>query len=260
MQRLTLHLGQIENDRICLTPAQVHYLRQVLRLRSGDPFLSLHPQGGVWLTLLGDRPSVATLQEPWLDLPELRIQATLLIALPKTGFDEVVRQCVELGAKTIVPVISERTLLQPSESKQKRWQRIAQEAAEQCERNTVPIVSPVLPLIPALAQVSPEDDRYICVTRIAAVSFLTRILSPDPPAKNQLAQNRSIAIVTGPEGGWTSAEVTAAIDLGYEPVSLGNLILRAVTAPIAVMSLVMAASSTTPTFPSCSERSELPSA
>jgi 16S rRNA (uracil1498-N3)-methyltransferase len=183
-----------------------------------------------------------------------------LIALPKTGFDEVVRQCVELGAKTIVPVISERTLLQPSESKQKRWQRIAQEAAEQCERNTVPIVSPVLPLIPALAQVSPEDDRYICVTRIAAVSFLTRILSPDPPAKNQLAQNRSIAIVTGPEGGWTSAEVTAAIDLGYEPVSLGNLILRAVTAPIAVMSLVMAASSTTPTFPSCSERSELPSA
>lgn len=242
MQRLTLDPGQIENDRICLTPPQVHYLRQVLRLQSGDRFLSLHPQGGVWLTQLGDRPSVATLQEPWADLPELTIQATLLIALPKTGFDEVVRQCVELGAKTIVPVISERTLLQPSESKQKRWQRIAQEAAEQCERNTVPIVSPVLPLLPALAQVSPEDDRYICVTRISAISFLTRILCPDQSDQNRY-QNRSIAIVTGPEGGWTDAEVTAAIDLGYEPVSLGKLILRAVTAPIAVMSLVMAASS-----------------
>jgi len=248
LQRITIAPDQFhprEPQGLILTPEQVHYLRQVLRLRTGDQFLALNAQGGLWRSVLEEGGNRATLVEPWADFPTLSIQATLLVALPKNGFDEVVRQTVELGVKAIVPVLSERTVLQPSEQKQKRWQRIAQEAAEQCERNDVPTIAPPLPFGSALALLSSTPHRYFCVTRRAASPFLMAIMTlPDQHQSQQSSQQSletlDIAIVTGPEGGWTDAETQKALDQGWQPVSLGPLILRAVTAPIAAMSVVMA--------------------
>jgi 16S rRNA (uracil1498-N3)-methyltransferase len=241
LQRITIVPDQLDPQdpqRLSLTPEQVHYLHQVLRLRAGDQFLALNPQGGLWRSVLGEEAHRAILLEPCPDFPELSIQATLLVALPKQGFDEVVRQAVELGVKAIVPVLSERTLLQPSEQKQKRWQRIAQEAAEQCERNEVPAIAPPLPFGSALSLLSSTPQRYFCVTRRAAPPFVTALTALPDQQKSE--QSLDIAIVTGPEGGWTEAEEHQALAQGWQPVSLGPLILRAVTAPIAAMSVIMA--------------------
>jgi 16S rRNA (uracil1498-N3)-methyltransferase len=244
LQRITIAPNQFhpaEPQRLTLTSEQVRYLRQVLRLRTGDQFLALNPHGGLWRSVLEEDPTRATLLEPCPDFPELKLQATLLVALPKHGFDEVVRQAVELGVKAIVPVLSERTLLQPSEQKQKRWQRIAQEAAEQCERNEVPVIAPPLPFAPALSFISPSQQRYFCITRRVAPPFLAvlTVLAENRPGIPLPEDTLDIAIVTGPEGGWTEAEENQALSQGWQPVSLGPLILRAVTAPLAAMSVVM---------------------
>jgi 16S rRNA (uracil1498-N3)-methyltransferase len=158
--------------------------------------------------------------------------------LPKgNGFDEVVRCCTELGASCIVPVISDRTLLHPSPQKLERWRRIAIEAAEQSERQIVPTILAPQTFVAALSSnfsntLPVDNKKYICVAR------------GDSPRLIDCLQDKgqtTIVIATGPEGGWTETEVECAIAAGFQLVSLGRRILRAVTAPIVALSLATAA-------------------
>ena len=172
-----------------------------------------------------------------------------MAALPKgNGFDEVVRQATELGVASIVPVTSDRTLLKPSAQKVDRWRRIAAEAAEQSERQIVPTI-----LEPVSFDLAVKDCgqkyRYICVARGDNPHFWDCLIGLEPPFVGAVPPcpppagggELSIVIAIGPEGGWTDGEVKRAIELGFEPVSLGSRILRAVTAPIVALSLVGAA-------------------
>lgn len=250
LQRVTIATPQLQNQMITLSPEQQHYLSHVLRLPLGGQFIAMTGQGQCWRVQLVKAEGSQSQQwqgqilETLTDQTELPIAVTLLMALPKgNGFDEVVRQATELGVSCIAPVISARTLLQPSPQKIDRWQRIAQEAAEQSERQIVPTILPPQSLSDRWHEdcISPQGQsgqRYICVTRKAVPSLLNclsygrKATSPEVSA--------SVVIATGPEGGWTDSEVEQAIACGYQPVSLGSRILRAVTAPIAALSLISA--------------------
>lgn len=230
LQRLVIGASQIDRQQILLTAEQQHYLSRVLRLRSGDRFIAMNGQGQGWLASLeSDR---AQILEPIHAHSELPISVTLVLALPKgNGFDEVVRQATELGVTCIVPVISDRTLLNPSANKLERWRRIAQEAAEQCERQIVPeILDPVSWNDRLQSETSnPDVCRLICRARGNSRHLLDYLNQSVCPA---------ITLAIGPEGGWTDAEVAGAIAAGYQPISLGRRVLRAVTAPIVALSLV----------------------
>lgn len=232
LQRLAISPEQKQENQILLTLEQQHYLLRVLRLRSGDRFVALDGQGNCWLAALGTASEAGFLADCLEVLhlqTELPLSVTLAIALPKgSGFDEIVRQATELGVTCLAPLISERTLLNPSAQKLERWQRIAREAAEQSERQIVPTILEPLQFQPFLAT-HQATTRYLCVTRLEAPPLLQQI-SSQPPA--------SLIIATGPEGGWTEAEVEQAIAAGYQPVSLGRRILRTVTAPIAALAIV----------------------
>jgi 16S rRNA (uracil1498-N3)-methyltransferase len=133
-------------------------------------------------------------------------------------------------------------LLNPSPQKLERWRRIAQEATEQSERQVVPtLVDPVDFATSLQLDGTLNAFCYICVAR------------GDPPPLSSCLQDQklqretpqlsnshppAVVIATGPEGGWTAAEVEQAIESGFQPVSLGRRILRAVTAPIVALSLV----------------------
>ena len=233
LQRLVITNSQIDQQQIFLTAEQQHYLNRVLRLRSGDQFIAMNGQGQGWLAALElDR---AQILEPIHAHSELPISVTLVLALPKgNGFDDVVRQATELGVTCIAPVISDRTLLNPSANKLERWRRIAQEAAEQCERQIVPeILDPVSWNDRLLIQPSNSDTcRLICLARGNSPHLLDYL--------NQSVFS-SITLAIGPEGGWTDAEIAGAIAAGYQPISLGRRVLRAVTAPIVALSLVAGA-------------------
>jgi len=257
LQRLAIAPTQLQGEQICLTAEQQHYLSRVLRLRSGDRFIAMNGKGQWWLAeLLGgqDQALQARLVQTLSVDTELPIAITLAVALPKgSGFDEVVRQATELGLSCVAPVISDRTLLHPSPQKLERWRRIAQEAAEQSERQVVPTILEPISLLPQLQQLlatttdTPPAIGYFCVTRYDAPHLLNclqqdlRLADQQPP----LSALSSMVIVTGPEGGWTEAEVEQAIALGYQPVSLGQRILRAVTAPLVALSLIAAVAEAT---------------
>lgn len=141
------------------------------------------------------------------------------------------RASTELGVKTIIPVISHRTLLKPSPNKLSRWQKIAQEATEQSERQIIPTIAQPnqYKKIMENMTISPGEG-YIAVTRQKIPHLLTCLTTQN---KNK------IIIVTGPEGGWIEDEITMAVNKGFQPVSLGKRILRAVTAPIFALSLAV---------------------
>ena len=243
MQRLVITPSQLQNGEINLSTPQLHYLKRVLRLQSGDSFIALDGQGQAWIAKLAS--TGATIIESMSSSHrELAINVTLIVALPKgNGFEEIVRCCTELGVNSIIPIKSDRTLLKPSSHKLERWRRIANEAAEQSERQLVPTISPPIPFNSLICQYSSlngdTQQRYICVARDNVHHLLTYL--PSQTSKTEQTHNfPSIVIATGPEGGWTPEEIQQSSLAGFQPVSLGNRIFRAVTAPIIALSLVAA--------------------
>ncbi len=236
LQRIAIASTQFQQEQILLTLEQQHYLGRVLRLREGDRFIAMDGKGKWWLAQLAG--TQAQVLEPLEVQTELPVSITLMVALPKgNGFDEVVRCCTELGVAVIAPVVSDRTLLNPSPQKLERWRRIAQEAAEQSERSFVPtILQPVsfLSLVDSYLSLA-TNQQYICEAR-GSYPHLQDCLHNKRLTKD-IGQ---ITIAIGPEGGWTLMEVENAINAGFQPVSLGRRILRAVTAPIVALSIVAA--------------------
>jgi 16S rRNA (uracil1498-N3)-methyltransferase len=226
LQRITINPHQLQETQILLTPQQQHYLLRVLRLQDGNKFIAMDGIGKWWLAEL-QREQGQILERLEVNT-ELPISITLMIALPKgNGFDEVVRCCTELGVTCIAPVLSDRTLLNPSSQKLERWRRIASEAAEQSERAFVPTILEPVAFNTALNEIT-VTHRYICEAR------------GDYPHLQQVINNsiNEIIIAIGPEGGWTNQELEIAVKSGFTPTSLGRRILRAVTAPIVAISLI----------------------
>ncbi|MBD1218170.1 MAG: 16S rRNA (uracil(1498)-N(3))-methyltransferase [Aphanizomenon sp.] len=226
LQRITIHTHQIQATQLLLTSQQQHYLLRVLRLRDGDQFIAMDGMGE-WLLaqLQGEQGKILGSLAVKTELP---VSITLMMALPKgNGFDEVVRCCTELGVTCIAPVLSDRSLLNPSSQKLERWRRIASEAAEQSERTFVPtILDPVT--FNTFLNKAVATHRYICEAR------------GNYPHLKQVINNTTndIIIAIGPEGGWTNQEIEMAVKLEFQPISLGRRILRAVTAPIVAISLI----------------------
>jgi 16S rRNA (uracil1498-N3)-methyltransferase len=230
LQRLAIAAHQCNQNIITLTPEQQHYLSRVLRLAEGDRFLALCDPSW-WLAELQANQTAYMIEQ----LPvqtELAQPITLYAALMKgQGFDEVVRAATELGITSLVPLLSDRTLVNPSDQKLERWRRIATEATEQSCRQKVPDIHLPISFAKALTLHSADafQNRLICVIDEDAPNLLGAL---------EKLPKLGILILVGPEGGWTTAEQELAIAQGFMPVSLGHRVLRAVTASIAAVSVL----------------------
>ncbi|MDJ0571129.1 MAG: 16S rRNA (uracil(1498)-N(3))-methyltransferase [Pleurocapsa sp. MO_192.B19] len=230
--RLVVRSEQIQKQTITLDAQQQHYLLRVLRLNNGDRFIAMDGVGNSWLAKIQDKS--AEIIELVDLVTELPISLTLITALPKgSGYEQVVRCCTELGVSNFIPVISDRTLPKPSPHKIQRWRKIATEAAEQSEREIVPTIFEPVKFTSAINNTTSNQDKYICVARKNTISFWNCL-------QTRNKKQQEIVIATGCEGGWTETEIEQAIALGYQPVSLGSRILRAVTAPIVALSMAVA--------------------
>lgn len=234
LQRLMIVPEQRIQEAIMLTPEQQHYLTRVIRLKPGERFIALL-ESSRWIAEL-QTDQTARLIEVLQDQTELNQPIILCAALMKgQGFDEVVRSATELGISQLVPILSHRTVVNPSDQKLERWRRIAAEAAEQSQRQVVPQIAAPVSFKQAITlnlfqSISPSTvHRLICVTDVAAPNLLKTL---------EKLPNLGILIMVGPEGGWTPAEQTMAIAHEFMPVSLGRRVLRAVTASIAVVSVL----------------------
>ncbi|MCS6958459.1 MAG: RsmE family RNA methyltransferase [Pseudanabaenaceae cyanobacterium SKYGB_i_bin29] len=229
LPRITVSLppGQV-GDSFVLPADRLHYLQRVLRLGTGAEFVVMNGKGDRWRAQLqGNRGILLARLE---NTRELLRQIHLGVAMPKgTGMETIIKQTTEVGVVSITPLISQRTLLHPSDHKRERWQKIAQEAAELACRSFVPLVHAPVALDSFLAHNLPH--KFIGVTTAA------------PPLASLLAdlpEVGDIVLLTGPEGGWTEAEVKRAQDWGWQPMSLGAAVLSAVTAPVVAAAVVSA--------------------
>jgi 16S rRNA (uracil1498-N3)-methyltransferase len=224
--RLFVTAPLIEGARVPATASQAHYLGAVMRRRSGDRVKLFNGMEGEWcaeIASLGrDHASftVLDLVRPQSTEAEL---ALLFGLLKRDATDLVVRQATELGVTMIQPILTERT--NTARVNLGRLASIAEEAAEQCERLTVPVLRPPVPLAAALAE-RPAGEILAVAAERSAASW------PSRPAD---------ALLVGPEGGFTPAELDG---LRRHPfvveISLGPRILRAETAVAAGLALLQA--------------------
>jgi 16S rRNA (uracil1498-N3)-methyltransferase len=256
LQRLSLQAHQVTTalqitSAIALTPDQKHYLCNVLRLEIGAEFIALDRNSGWWLAKLSNNLDIAEVIAKLENDSELAAQIILSIAMPKgSNIESVIRQTTELGVRQIVPLFSDRTIIKSGtdigNQKRDRWQRIAEEAAELSLRNYVPeIISPqsfkawLGDRAPEILPASSPILKYICVTHPEAPHLLSSLQNEYHalPVAENITQ---IMVATGCEGGWTAREEEMAIASGFIPVSLGDRVLSAVTAPVVALSIVSA--------------------
>lgn len=220
---------------IGIEPAQAHYLRHVLRLRSGAAVALFNGRHGEWRATIDGLGkgwgslAVAERTRPQTVEPDLWL---LFAPLKRTRLDFLIQKAVELGVSVLWPVLTEHTDVARVNVERHRANVI--EAAEQCERLTVPEIRPPARLGEALAAF-PEGRRLaVCVERDAAMPVHDVFVRRDVESE--------WAILSGPEGGFTQSELDAFGILPFiTRVSLGPRILRAETAAIAAISCWQAA-------------------
>jgi 16S rRNA (uracil1498-N3)-methyltransferase len=142
--------------------------------------------------------------------------------------DWVVEKCVELGTTTLQPIAAKRSVIRLSAERMARrvahWNGIASAACEQCGRNRVPIVAPVLDLPQYFASARAQNATRLLLAPEGTIA----LRSLDPPAQ-------PVIVMVGPEGGWEESEMQTAQVAGFMAVRLGPRVLRTETAGAAML-------------------------
>lgn len=232
--RLFVPLPLQAGEEISLPPGPARHA-QVRRVQPGDVLQLFDGSGSDWpaTVLAVGRSEVRVRIGAAVPVQrELPCAVTLALAMPANErMDALVEKATELGVAAVQPLMSSRSVLRLSgeraQRKQQHWQAIAEAACEQCGRARVPVVAPVQELSAWLAGLQ-KDER---------VHRLLLSLQPDALPLPALLPRSAAAVLTlsGPEGGLAPDEEAAARGAGFLPVALGPRVLRADTAPLAVL-------------------------
>jgi len=154
---------------------------------------------------------------------------TLALGMPANDrMDALVEKATELGVAAIQPLVCERSVLrlagERAERRCEHWQGIATAAAEQSGRTRVPTIAPVQ-----------ELPRWLAAQQEAATARWLLSLGDARPLAAMGLPQRTVSVLSGPEGGLSPVEEAIARDAGFQAVSLGPRVLRADTAPLAVL-------------------------
>ena len=240
---LLAHSATTGNPLINLPDRLAHQVRDVLRLGIGEQLMLLDNSGDEVLASV-TKSNRASVEVQVLDRragkSESPVRIILCQGLLKSArFEWVLEKGTELGVAVIAPILCRRSMAGLEDvgpSKQQRWQRIIQEAAEQCGRSRLPELLPARPLMHALNDIPPGalalmpwEEEHGQTLREALVPSLNRGDS----------QPVTVVLFIGPEGGLMAEEVTLAQRYGVQVVSLGQRILRAETAALATIANVM---------------------
>ena len=207
---------------------------QVRRVQPGDTLCLFDGAGSDWpatVLAVGRSEVKVRIGEPRPICNELPHEVTLALGMPANErMDMLVEKATELGVARLQPLLTERSVLRLSgeraERKREHWQAVAQAACEQCGRARVPVVEPVRPLA-AWLPLAPQGLRLLLSPGAQAHRL--------PGQAAQLPPGAAVCTLSGPEGGLTAAEEAAALAAGFVATGLGPRVLRAETAPLAVL-------------------------
>ncbi len=238
MSRFFLQASQIAGDTVTITGSDAGHISRVLRMMPGAQITVCDMQKQEYLCELVQvdatrvEAKILSVRQGNTEPP---FTAFLYQALPKGDkMESVIQKSVESGVYAVVPMETERCVVRLDEKgrahKQQRWQKIAESAAKQCGRGRIPSVAEPVSFASALTQASQADCKLFCYEGDGTLPLGKQL--PEAPG--------TIAILIGPEGGFSQAEVRQAQDAGFVPVGLGNRILRTETAaPFVLACLTM---------------------
>ena len=229
LPRLFVRSTLAEGVRVELDPGQANYLGNVMRLGHGGEVLLFNGADGEWLARVAEagrkRMTLAVEQRVRAQeaVPDLQLA---FAPVKRTQTDWLVEKATELGAARLSPVITARTIVE--RVKLERIEAIAIEAAEQCNRTSLPTIDEPVPLAQFLAAREPKRMLYFADEGGGAPAAAAFKAGP-------------AAILTGPEGGFTDDERAAIRGApNTVAISLGPRILRAETAALAAITSYMA--------------------
>ena len=227
---------------------------QVLRLQPGAPLTLFDGRAGEWsaeVVEMGRKTVTARVIAHQAIERELALPVTLALGMPANErMDGLVEKATELGVAAVQPLVCERSVLRVAgdraERKAAHWQAIAVAACEQSGRNRVPAIGLAMNLrdwLLAQAAVPTPATRLLLSLEPDARHLLdvlaeVRAASVDRPAAG--AARQPVLVLSGPEGGLSPTEVAAARAAGFLPVTLGARVLRADTAPLALLACLAA--------------------
>lgn len=213
---------------------RAHYLRNVLRLAPGAVLRLFNGREGEWSAriLRSAKNQVVLIADdqlrPQSPEPDLWL---VFAAIKRSAIDMVAEKATELGVAVLQPVVTQHTVV--DRVNMERLQSIAIEAAEQCERLTVPQVMPPVSLGKLLSEWLPQRRLLLCAEVGDARPIAEALVAY---AKDAIAMSTPWAIMIGPEGGFARSELDALGKLPFViPVGLGPRILRADTAALAAL-------------------------
>lgn len=236
-----------EGGVVRITGDDCAHAKTVLRMKSGDcavlcdgkcheaaARLEHYDGGSVYFNAEVPRDSTG----------ECRAQLTLYFSSMKGDKNEfVVQKAVELGAARIVPLITKRCVSRPDEKSARRkiekYRRIAYEAAKQCGRGIIPEVSEFTDFSKMLKMFEEVSNRGGLSAKEQGIMFYELALQTAKARFESLTELKAVSIITGCEGGFTHEEAEAASKAGFSLCTLGRRILRAETAPIAALTLIL---------------------
>lgn len=237
MIRCVVRREQCRAGVVTFDARQTKHLVTVLRLRPGDEFVVV-AEGAAHVAVLAAgrgsrqtarlvRPAALPLEDPW--------HLTLAVAIPRHPglFDQIVDQATQLGVSTIVPMLTQRTVVRFEAARaairERRWGRIAIEAAQQSGRTVVPTIAPAATFSSVLAMGLASDCRLLATLGEGTIP-LAEAVRRCPPER--------LCLYIGPEGDFTPEEVAQAEQAGAAQISLGHRILRCETAVVAALTLL----------------------
>jgi 16S rRNA (uracil1498-N3)-methyltransferase len=218
-----------------------YHLSRVLRAKPGKKIRLIDERGTSYL---------AEVEEVGRNRTRLRLverieggdgeKVRLILAqsvLKAKKMDLLVQKATELGVRQIIPVAAERSVVKLREReslKVERWRKIAREAAKQSRGSTIPEVLPHISVRDLLC--GRNEQRKLILSE--GKGKLLRDIVAGPPASFSKGEAPAVLLLVGPEGGWTEAELKAALENGFEAVSLGSRILRSETAALAALAVL----------------------
>jgi 16S rRNA (uracil1498-N3)-methyltransferase len=255
MNRFFVSKNCFHHDKVVLVGKdQTHQIRDVLRLSEGEHIIILDNEGleyDVVLTKVRRQEVVGQIIANRPASGEPMVQITLFQSLlGRDKFELVLQKCTEVGVSAFVPVVTERSLVRDTTIKPEkfaRWQKIITEAAEQSHRGRIPEMSNPLPLDQALNQIVDFDCRFIAWPAKGGFDTVQGFALPAEGTVTLQQALRSIckgvpetvALMIGPEGGFSQQEVELAKKSGAIPITLGQRILRTETAAIVASALIL---------------------
>ena len=240
MPRFQIDPQNIHDGCALLDKKESHHAISVLRLKPGNAVDLIDGKGHSF------KGKVAGIRDGRLDIriessidalpvcPSANIQITLAVSAIKSERMEVlIRKACELGAHSMIPVRSERSIIRLSrerwEEKIKRWRKIAAESCKQCGLAAIPQISEAVDFRNLVINLKDFDQVLIPTLAVMTDSLYDTL--------NRSALGRVLVLI-GPEGDFTKKEVELAVTGGAVPVNLGPLVLRTETAATYVLSVL----------------------